>query len=65
MRCDFIENHQKVVWIRPIIARTKAGVEIAEIGIGGGAGDLTQSPELELDSGVAVEQLMSLYVTGA
>lgn len=60
MQCDFIKNHNEVVWIRPIITRTKLGAEIAEIGIGGGGGDLTQSPELELDSDVVIEQLLGL-----
>jgi DNA cross-link repair 1C protein len=57
MQCEKIDKN--TVWIRPIIARTKDGVELAEIGVGGGGGDLTRGPEMELDEFV-IEQLMEL-----
>jgi len=41
-------NERNVVWIRPIICRN-GNNEVAEVGTGGGGGDLTQNPELELD----------------
>lgn len=46
-----------VVWITPIIARHK-GVEIAEIGAGGGQGDLNQTHSLELYDQASVQQLL-------
>jgi hypothetical protein len=49
----------ETVWIKPIIARTKYG-ELAEIGVGGGGGDLAQHPELEIDSDFVIDQLLSL-----
>ncbi|KAL3425052.1 artemis protein [Phlyctema vagabunda] len=59
--CPAIDGN--IVWIRPIIARTKDGHEIGEIGVGGGGGDLTQSPELEVDSDTVLEYLLSLLET--
>jgi DNA cross-link repair 1C protein len=64
--CDKSSNcagiDDKIVWIRPIIYRSRSGQEINEIGIGGGAGDLTQRPEIELDSGATIQALIELYV---
>jgi hypothetical protein len=57
MHCSAI--NEKTVWIKPIIARTKDG-DIAEIGVGGGGGDLIQRPELELDNDSVIDQLLSL-----
>lgn len=56
MRCDKITHN--TVWIRPIVTRTKLGVEIAEAGVGGGGGDLTQRPELEFDNDTVISQLL-------
>jgi DNA cross-link repair 1C protein len=50
-------NAANVVWITPIIARHK-GVEIAEIGVGGGQGDLNQTHSLELYDQGSVQQLL-------
>jgi hypothetical protein len=57
MHCPNI--NEKTVWIKPIITRTRHG-EIAEVGVGGGGGDLAQRPELELDSDLVVDQLLDL-----
>jgi hypothetical protein len=57
MHCPTI--NEKTVWIMPIIARTKHG-EIAEVGVGGGGGDLAQRPELELDNDFVIDQLLGL-----
>jgi hypothetical protein len=57
MHCPTIS--EKTVWIKPIITRTKYG-EMAEVGVGGGGGDLAQRPELELDSDFVIDQLLSL-----
>lgn len=58
MQCKTID--EKTVWIRPIITRTKSGLEIGEIGAGGGGGDLTRRPELELDNGYMIDQFLGL-----
>jgi DNA cross-link repair 1C protein len=50
-------NVANVVWITPIIARHK-GVEIAEIGVGGGQGDLNQTHSLELYDQGSIQQLL-------
>ena len=57
MHCPTITD--KTVWIKPIITRTQFG-EMAEVGVGGGGGDLTQRPELELDNDFVIDQLLSL-----
>ena len=50
--------NQDVVWIRPIITRTKSGVEIAETGVGGGWHDLSQGPEVDLKLGDVLDTLL-------
>jgi hypothetical protein len=52
-------TNENTVWIKPIITRTKRG-EIAEVGVGGGGGDLAQRLELEVDSDLAIDQLLDL-----
>lgn len=47
----------KVVYITPIIARSANGEVVPELGAGGGAGDLVQGHELELDS---VQDILTL-----
>lgn len=37
IKCSGIDD--RTVWIRPIITRTSSGMEINEMGIGGGAGE--------------------------
>lgn len=56
--CSGLDDN--TVCIRPIISRISSGKELNEIGVGGGAGDLTQRPELELDNAGCIEQIMSL-----
>ena len=51
--------NEKTVWIRPIITRTKHG-EMAEVGVGGGGGDLKQRPELVLDSESDIVEFLGL-----
>ncbi|EHA26341.1 hypothetical protein ASPNIDRAFT_120082 [Aspergillus niger ATCC 1015] len=48
------------VYIRPIVTRTDDGLEMPEIGAGGGGGDLYQVHELELPDQSALEQLEKL-----
>lgn len=48
-----------MVWITPIIVRHK-GHEIAEIGAGGGQGDLNQTHSLELYDQGTVQQLLMI-----
>jgi DNA cross-link repair 1C protein len=57
--CECNAANNTTVWIRPIIARVN-GNDIIEKGIGGGAGDLTQRPELELHSDLIVQELMNM-----
>jgi hypothetical protein len=57
---DCLALNEDVVWIRPIIARTKSGIEITEIGIGGGWQDLNRGRELELKSEDVTESLLRL-----
>jgi DNA cross-link repair 1C protein len=59
IRCSHLDGN--AVWIRPIVARTSSGAEIAEMGVGGGGGDLTQRPELEIDSDAIIEQLLASF----
>ncbi|KAI5246008.1 hypothetical protein E4T42_06517 [Aureobasidium subglaciale] len=54
-RCEVFQD-PCVVWITPIIARHK-GHNIAEIGAGGGHGDLNQTHSLELYDQDSVQQL--------
>ena len=60
MRCEAITEN--TIWIRPIVTRNKLGLEIAEAGVGGGGGDLSQRPELEFDSDAVISQLLALSV---
>ncbi|KAB8304766.1 hypothetical protein EYC80_004115 [Monilinia laxa] len=48
MGCSAYEEDD-VVLIRPIITRLPSGAEVAEVGIGGGWGDLVPSHELAMD----------------
>ncbi|KAH8597615.1 beta-lactamase-like protein [Bisporella sp. PMI_857] len=58
MQCANV--NEKTVWIRPIIARTLSGVEIGEIGIGGGGDDLSRNPELDLENDCVIDQFLGL-----
>ncbi|KAJ6102017.1 DNA repair metallo-beta-lactamase [Penicillium sp. IBT 16267x] len=50
----------KIIYIMPIVNRTKDGVEIPEVGAGGGGGDLYQVHELELPDESALAGLEKL-----
>lgn len=54
---------EDVVWITPIITRTNTGEDVAELGAGGGGGDLDQTHELELNDTAAVGRLITLCST--
>ncbi|MCJ1224919.1 hypothetical protein MMC12_001566 [Toensbergia leucococca] len=56
--CTGLESPD-VVWITPILSRDQ-GVILPELGTGGGAGDLTQDLELELDDAKSAIELMKL-----
>lgn len=58
--CPVIEESSQVVSIIPIVTRLSNGVEIGELGAGGGKGDLNQIHELEINDPNAVGQLMQL-----
>jgi len=56
MKCPAITD--KTVWINPIIARTRNGDELAEVGVGGGGNDLIK---LELKFGrEGIDKVLSL-----
>ena len=44
-----LEDQKKVVTIVPILCRTVDGIEVKELGAGGGHRDLVQTYELEVD----------------
>lgn len=56
MNCPAINDD--IVWIQPIVTRTQSGAEIAEMGVGGGGGDLSQRPEIDLTSPAIFQQLL-------
>jgi len=50
--CDALKvaaRDSRVVWIQPIIAHLPDGVDIIEVGIGGGGGDLEQVQNSKLE----------------
>jgi hypothetical protein len=57
LHCDKL--NEKTVWIRPIVTRTAKG-EMAEVGVGGGGGDLTRRLEIELDSEGVIDEFLGL-----
>ncbi|KAI9837057.1 MAG: hypothetical protein M1819_000706 [Sarea resinae] len=58
--CSGRENND-IVYITPIIHRLGEGLEMPEVGAGGGVGDLKQNHELELSDDSSFEQLMNLF----
>lgn len=58
--CPVFNEVKDVVQITPIISRLKTGVEVHEIGAGGGKGDLDQVHELEVHDAAVLGQLMAL-----
>ena len=61
-RCGVIDTavaQGRVVWITPIISRLN-GVDVAELGAGGGRGDLEQTHELDVADPVTAAQLFAL-----
>ena len=55
-----LSRNPDLVWITPIISRSN-GVELEELGAGGGGGDLYQKPELEILDDAAVEMLSKVW----
>lgn len=51
---------KKSVHITPIVTRDKTGIEVPEIGAGGGKGDLYQIHELELPDEMTLRKLEAL-----
>ncbi|KAG0651652.1 DNA cross-link repair 1C [Hyphodiscus hymeniophilus] len=58
LHCGKLDD--KTVWIRPIVTRTRHG-EMAEVGVGGGGGDLAQRIQIELDSEGLIDQFLGLF----
>lgn len=61
--CETMQSAD-VVWITPIITRFKNGVDVLEMGAGGGGGDLTQAHELYLDDQNVALELLALCLDG-
>jgi DNA cross-link repair 1C protein len=61
--CPIIHKNPNIIRIVPIVTRLPDGVEIHEMGIGGGKGDLDQSHELKIDDASALSALMQLCAT--
>ncbi|KAF3002619.1 hypothetical protein E8E13_008881 [Curvularia kusanoi] len=61
MGCSVLDNDKddKVVHIIPIISRS-GGIDIAELGAGGGKGDLNLKEELELGDPADIQKLLDL-----
>ncbi|KAK8018994.1 Artemis protein, partial [Apiospora marii] len=57
--CSVVQN-QPVVWIKPIVSRLPDGQEIAEVGIGGGGGDLEREAELQYITADNVDAVISM-----
>ncbi|PCG97838.1 hypothetical protein PENOC_066140 [Penicillium occitanis (nom. inval.)] len=51
---------KKSVYITPIVTRDRTGIEVPEIGAGGGKGDLYQTHELELPDEITLQKLEAL-----
>ncbi|KAJ9646407.1 hypothetical protein H2199_002456 [Coniosporium tulheliwenetii] len=61
--CSVVDENADIVNIIPIITRTSDGTEVAELGAGGGKGDLDQVHELDTADAAAVAQLMTMCAT--
>lgn len=57
-----IARGSSVVRIQPIIAHLSGGADLAEIGAGGGGGDLEREAELDLGMMQDVQALSSMFV---
>lgn len=58
--CCSASRGSNTVYLVPIVNRTPDGEEIPEVGLGGGAGDLYQVHELELQDKTVLEELEKL-----
>jgi hypothetical protein len=55
-----LQKDKQVVWIIPIVTRSREGVMVPEVGAGGGGRDLRQVPELELSNIESMGHLRAL-----
>jgi len=55
-----LKKNKSIVWVTPIISRMEDGTEIAEVGAGGGGGDLYQIQEVDLGNDAMIESLRLL-----
>ncbi|KAK5937476.1 hypothetical protein PMZ80_010094 [Knufia obscura] len=55
-----LKKNKNIVWITPIISRMRDGTEIAELGAGGGGGDLYQTRDVDLGNDAMIEALRLL-----
>ena len=61
--CSYLQKHKNVVRVLPIVSRLPNGLEMHELGAGGGKGDLHQAHELEINDDLAIRTLMQLCAT--
>nr|KMM70449.1 hypothetical protein CPAG_06761 [Coccidioides posadasii RMSCC 3488] len=57
--CSTISSRPSV-YITPIVTRTQGGLDVLELGAGGGVGDLTQGHDLQFPDASVVERFVSL-----
>jgi hypothetical protein len=55
-----LTKSKDVVWITPIITRSRDGTEVYEVGAGGGGGDLYHTAELDITDSISIEDLADL-----
>ncbi|KAI1769289.1 Metallo-hydrolase/oxidoreductase [Hypoxylon sp. FL1150] len=56
-KCSIMEN-KLIVFIQPVVAHLENGRDMTEVGIGGGADDLAQNQDLELDDIEALIEML-------
>jgi DNA cross-link repair 1C protein len=61
--CRILENDDDAVRIVPIVTRLEGDIEVQEMGIGGGRGDLDQVHELDVQDVAALVSLLALCGT--
>jgi DNA cross-link repair 1C protein len=58
--CPIIDENSNIVTILPIVTRRDDGLDVHEMGIGGGQGDLDQVQEVDVQDEDAVQRLLAL-----
>jgi hypothetical protein len=63
--CPYIdsEGNNEVIYIMPVVTRCEDGLEIREMGVGGGKGDINTAQEIEFQDKPTFEALLELCKT--